>query len=483
MDCLLALDQGSSSSRALSIDTKGRVVFSLSSPLNTYQPKMGWMEHHGREILSGSKRVLERALAHLSPRDEVLGLGLATQRSTVVFWDAVTGEVVCPVISWQDGRAAELLEHFPLSQEEVHQKTGLYLTPYYSAPKIQWALQHSAPVKKLLDHGRLRIGPISTYLIWHLTQGDIFGVEPTLAQRMLLFNLESATWDDQLLKAFGVPKECLPEIRCSLGFWGTFRQGKRKIPILLTLGDQQAAAAGSGLSMGSSLINYGTGAFLLLDTGNQRRHIPGLLTSVSIQRSRTETHYFLEGTVNSAASCFDWLSHLGILPSAKDIHAYCVKSKKLSFASPLWALPALGGLGAPRWDYRTRTTLSGLSSQSSREDIVRSFTEGIAFLISDIADHLRRHDVSLGPIRASGGLSRVDYLLQFQADLLQANMARNREKEATALGIFHLVLEQLGMAKKSFTSVDKVFKPGISPKEAEGLKNGWRKFVEMAQKN
>ena len=497
-DILIALDQGSGSSRAMALDAKGRVVAKAQYPLRTFYPRPGWVEHDPEDLRRSQERALDLVLSKLSESANVLGLGVSCQRSTFILWDAKTGRPLARAPSWQDGRAyaviqgsqssrreggraASFLERLQSRQQEIHDKTGLYANPYYSALKLSWFLENDPKVRHAADRGVLRAGPVASYLLWHWTRGQVFAADPSLAQRMLLFNIRTLDWDPDLLSAFGVSQEWLPEILPSTGSWGEMERKGRKIPILAVLGDQQAAALSLGADLpGAGMINYGTGAFFLLNVGAEDRRVPGLLTSVGWQNPGKSCNYFLEGTVHAAGTSFEWLKQLGVLKDMKKVEFACRKSTQR-----LFALMAIGGLGAPRWDYSTSTAFSGMNSKTRPEDLVRAVTEGIAFLIADIVSAIRGAGLSIDSIRAAGGLSHLDYLLQFQANILRSSISRTRESEATAIGVAALTARQAGLVLPSGFQPGRStreFKPRISSVEAEKLLAGWKLFVETQQK-
>lgn len=476
-EIVIALDQGSSSSRALAVDSTGKVLAKAQFPIKTYYPQPGWVEHDALDIARTQEKALDAVLAKIPKNDAVLGLGLACQRSTVVFWDKKTGKPAARVPSWQDGRAAMIAAGLQDHRMEAHEKTGLYLTPYYSAPKVRWFIDNVAQVRGLLDQGSLLAGPISTYLIWRLTRGSIFAADPTLAQRMMLFNLRILDWDEAMLNLFKVPRDILPKIMPSCGVWGNFKRGGRDIPILACLGDQQSAAIGLGaMEPGSSVANYGTGAFFLHNTGSKQHRIPGLLTSIGWQISGQAPSFLQEGTVHAAGSSFDWLrANLGLLKNIKDVDGICRASKER-----VLALPAMGGLGAPRWDYAAKTAFFGLSSQTKAGDLVRAVTESIAFLISDIVLAMRAGGLTPRNVSVSGGLSRIPYLMQFQAGLLQQDLRRCSQAESTALGAASMAAQAAGVpwaARLRQTKTDHVFKPAMEAAQAERLLAAWSSFV------
>lgn len=481
-EVLIALDQGSGSSRALAFDVRGRILARAQVAIKTFYPRPGWVEHDAEDIRRSQERALDRVLAAIPSSARILGLGLACQRSTIAAWDSRSGRPLCRVLSWQDGRAGGLLKGLSADPHRVHEMTGLYLNPYYSAPKLRWMLENEPKVRRAAEAGTLRVGPMASYLLWRWTRGEVFAADPSLGQRTLLMNVRSLDWDSELLAQFGVPSAALPKILPSSGFWGSIHRSGRKLPVLAVLGDQQSAALGLGADVpGAGVLNHGTGAFFLLNTGEQDRRVPGLLTSVAWQRPGLPGHYFQEGTVHAAGTSFSWLKdNLGLLKNEKEVDAACRRSTQR-----VLALVAIGGLGAPRWDYSTFTTFLGLNSKTRPDDLVRAATESIGFMIGDIVASMRGAGLVVDSILAAGGLSRIDALIQFEADLLQTPIQRTKESEATALGVARLAAEQAGLSwafRLSAKSLDRVFKPRIPKEDADRLAAGWRIFVENQQK-
>lgn len=483
-EAVVALDQGSSSSRALAFDPRGRVLARAQRPVRARYPGPGRVEHDALELARTLESALDAVLASLPRSAEVCSIGLSCQRSTVVLWDAETGKPVMAAPSWQDARAAAWLA--PLAadralQEKVHSKTGLYLNPYYSAPKVRMLLEESPQARRLAASGRLRIGPVSTWVLWRLSGGKVFRADPTMAQRTLLYNLASADWDPELLALFGVPRSCLPELGPSTGPLASFTRGGRALRVTAVLGDQQAAAMGQGADApGDGVLNYGTGAFFLLHTAERLARVPGLLTSAAWQKDGEACRYFLEGTVHAAGTSLEWLrTNLGLLDDPRKADAACRRSKRR-----VLALPAIGGLGAPHWDYRTPTVFWGLGQDASKADLVRGVVEGLAFLIADGVAAARRSGHVPAGLKAGGGLAGLDYLVQFQADVLQAPIARLAEREATALGAAALAAEAAGRpwhGALRAQKAGKVFKPRMTAEEAGRLHGAWSRFLAAQQ--
>lgn len=480
-DLLLALDQGSSSSRAVLFDLKGRIVALAQRPVRTKRPKAGWAEHDPLELAKTLESALDSVLSKLGPKDRVLAAGLAVQRSTIVFCEKGTFKPAAAAPSWMDGRAAEFVGPLQERQGEVHGLSGLYATPYYSAPKIRWFLDRDPKVRALADAGRLLCAPVSTFIAARLTKGAVVAADPTCAQRTLLMGLDAAAWDPGLLALFGLSAELLPSIRSSAGDWGVIERKGRKIPLMATVGDQQSAAIGLGAANeGDAVANYGTGAFLLRHTGPRPERAPGLLASAAATVGDLRG-YYLEGTVHAAGTSFEWLKdNLGLMKDAKAIDEAFKKSKRR-----VLMLPAIGGLGAPRWDYKTKTAFFGLDSQTTNHDLVRATAEGLCMLLADAASVMTASGSPVTRARVAGGLSRADAMMSFQADALGATLERRREVEATALGAAILAAKAAGLPdpeRMADARVEKLFAPRSDEGARAKRRAEWTSFVESVQR-
>lgn len=480
-DLLLSLDQGSSSSRAVLFDLKGRIVALAQRPVRTKRPKAGWAEHDPLELAKTLESALDAVLGRLGPKDRVLAAGLAVQRSTIVFCERGTFKPVAAAPSWMDGRAAEFVAPLQDRQGEVHGLSGLYATPYYSAPKIRWFLDHEPKVRALADAGRLLCAPVSTFIVARLTKGSVVAADPTCAQRTLLMNLDTAAWDPGLLALFGLSAEILPSIRASAGEWGVIERKGRKIPLLATVGDQQSAAIGLGAANeGDAVANYGTGAFLLRHTGPRPERAPGLLASAAATMGALRG-YYLEGTVHAAGTSFEWLKdNLGLMKDTKAIDEAFKKSKRR-----VLMLPAIGGLGAPRWDYKTKTAFFGLDSQTTQHDLVRATAEGLCMLLADAAAVMTASGSPVTRARVAGGLSRSDAMMAFQSDALGAVLERRKEVEATALGAAILAAKAAGLPdpeRMADARVEKTFAPRSDEGARAKRRAEWTSFVESTQR-
>lgn len=475
---ILSVDLGTSSFRAAAVSADGQIRLQKTVHIVPSRPAKGLSQYEADEMLSVAKQVINEVLEETSP-SQAAGLAVSSQRSTVVLWDKTTGKALAPVLTWEDGRSFEEAEAAPVTQEEVHALTGLYKTPYFSAPKIAWCLKNIPPVKEALDAGNLLVAPIASYLVWHLTQGAVFATDTTLAQRMLLLDIRTQTWSEKLCNAFGIPMVCLPALKPSCADYGTYNYKGVCIPVCAMGGDQQMAAAWSNLPQGGSLINYGTGAFCLYNAGEKNAILPGTLTSLAVSAENEKPRYFLEGPVNAAGSALLWLKTQGIAFADEELNDWCYSAQ-----SPVWFLPALGGLGAPYWNFSVSPVFGGLSPLTRREDWVAGVVRSVAYLLADIGHYLQANGFVLnGPLKASGGLSRLAYLVQFQADIMQKEILLEKDTQASVLGAARKTMEFLGWDSSSWKEESAtIVKPALPSAEAMELYGKWQAFLGWALK-
>ncbi|MCL2888263.1 MAG: FGGY family carbohydrate kinase [Elusimicrobia bacterium] len=470
----LVLDQGSSGSRALLVNRAGHITVKKHREITAKHLGLNSAEYDGKELLDSQLGALHDALGAAGGKN-ISSIAVVSQRSTIVLWDKTTGVPVAPVLTWQDGRAHQISANVQIPQEEIHAKTGLYKTPFYSASKITWCLENIEAAKKCAAAGNLLAGPVATYIIWHLTGGRVFAADQTLAQRTLLFNINTFDWDEDLLKAFSVKREWLPEIKNTLDNYGMYKD----TPIKICAGDQQTAATGLGISReGDTAINYGTGAFLLTSTGGNLKSMPGILTSVGVTTARENKNFLLEGPVNAAGGVFQWLKQIGINFNIKDIDDMAARAK-----NPVWFLPAFGGIGAPYWDFDTQTVISGLTTSTKKEDFIAGAVRSLAFMTADIFFYLKNAGIKTGETRVSGGFAKNLSLLQFQSDILQSMLMQNSENDTTALGAAFLMARETGADTtmwEVFNSV-RTFTPQMPSAEAAALYQQWRKFFDWCR--
>ncbi len=472
---VVALDIGTSGCHAAAVRADGSTAARCHLPLTPQRNEEGASQYHAAQLDQTARLALHAVLDKVGPQ-QVASLAVVSQRSTVVMWDQSTGESVGPVLTWEDGRAQDQAQQVPLSQEEVHLRTGLYKTPFFSAPKITWILQHCPPAQQALHRGQLRIAPVASYVIWKLTGGNVFATDYSLAQRTLLLNIQTLAWDESLCRAFDVESDLLPRVQPTAADYGTYVYQGVSIPITVCGADQQAAAVYFGLQPQKSLINYGTGAFWLYHTGEKPVFLPGLLTSLSATDSTGKTTYLLEGPVNAAASTLLWLKAQGISFDDTETDDLCRAAE-----NPLWLLPALGGLGAPYWDFTVSPAVEGLSARTRKPDWIAGAVRGIAFLLADIGSYLQDNGLPVtGPIQISGGLSRVEYLISFQAGLLQTPLEVSSCEDATVLGAALLAFKQVD-GKLQFTPDKKTVEPDFSAIRARELYAAWQSFVRRAR--
>ena len=477
---LMAIDQGSGSSRVLAFDRHGRVLARVTRPLATRTPRPGWVEHSPDDLLRGVKAALAAAVSDLG-RDPV-GIGLTTQRSTVILWDRRTGRPLSPALSWQDRRAAEICADLSASAARIHRTTGLVLSPYYAAPKLRWLLDRIPGAQRRAERGEVLCGTVNTFLLWHLSDRRLHVTDHTHAARTLLMNLSTLEWDPWLCDRFGIPPVMLPTIAPTISAFGDIRAGARRVPVFASIGDQQAAAFGQGGAGGGDLcLHYGTGAFALLLTGATMIRSPRLLTSIAWS-SDSARSYVLEGAVNAVGSGLAWLQRNWRLPN--DLRALDRLARRSRRPTPF--LPALAGLGAPDWDPLAEGIASGFTLASEPQDVVRGFLEGVAFLLARVVAAMPA-TVPASRITASGGLSGLSALLQSQADFLGCPIRRTRLRETSAWGAAALCGVGAGLWRSPGEAAqripyDRLFKPSANVDAMSQKKRVWEYLLREARR-
>ena len=437
---LLAIDQGTTSSRAVLFDAHQQPLFSAQRELQQSFPQPGWVEHDPEQILSDCLNCCREVLAQLPDAlQKVAALGITNQRESVVLWDRENGKALHPALVWQDRRTAQACEDLRENglEEEIRKRTGLLLDPYFSATKIAWMLDHIPGARHAAEQGKLAVGTIDTWLLWHLTGGRTFATDVSNASRTLLFNINSLQWDPWLCEQFHIPQSLLPEVRATTADFGTTRTDifGRALPIRAVIGDQQAATLGQHcFSPGSMKCTYGTGAFAMQNTGERcivesRR----LLTTVLWQHEG-QTQYALEGSIFSAGSAMQWLRDgLKLFDHVEETEALARKAQP---ESGVYLVPAFHGLGAPWWDPHARASLLGITRGTGRAEIVRAGLEASCFQTLDLLETARA-DGALLPteLRVDGGLCNNRWFLQNLADTLQLPVRRPANVETTAAGV------------------------------------------------
>jgi len=489
MSFILALDQGTTSSRALLFDHAGGVRAVAQREFSQRFPQPGWVEHDASEIWATQAGVMHEVLAKagLGARD-VAALGITNQRETTVLWDRASGAPVAPAIVWQDRRTAPMCDalraagHAPL----IARKTGLVIDAYFSGTKLKWLLDNVPGARSRAAKGELAFGTIDSWLVWNLTGGGVHVTDPSNASRTLLFDIRSGAWDEELLRLFDIPRSVLPTVVPSSAICATASIDGVDVPIAGIAGDQQAALFGQAChSPGLAKNTYGTGCFLLLNTGASAvASANNLLTTVAWQRDG-KTDYALEGSVFIGGAVVQWLRDgLKIIRSASEIEAL---AGSVPDNGGIYFVPAFAGLGAPHWDSYARGAIFGLTRGASAAHIARAALEAIAFQNVDVLAAMQKDaGITLTELRVDGGATANNLLMQFQADILGVPVVRPKVLETTALGAGYLAGLAVGYWKDAADvaanwKVDRVFEPAMDAGRVQQLLAGWKKAVERAK--
>ena len=492
MKYILALDQGTTSSRAMVFDRDGAVVAQAQQEFEQIFPQPGWVEHDP-VALWGSQLAVARAALQLADAQagDVAGVGITNQRETTVLWDRATGQPLGNAIVWQDRRTAEHCERLEaqgLGPLFAH-RTGLVLDPYFSATKLCWMLEHDPHLHARAQRGEICFGTVDSWLVWKLTGGAAHLTDVTNASRTLLYNLHTHEWDDELLNLLGIPRAILPQVVASSGCVGATEASVfgAPIPIAGIAGDQHAALFGQRcITPGQVKNTYGTGCFMLMHTGaNPVMSSRKLLTTLA-WRIGADTSYALEGSVFVAGAIVQWLRDgLGIIASSAEVEPLAAS---VSDNGGVFLVPALTGLGAPHWDPHARGAIFGLTRGATKAHLARAALESIAFQSADLTEAMQ-HDSGIGvtELRVDGGAARNDLLMQFQADLLGVPVLRPRITETTALGAAYLAGLGTGFWEDARVldeqwQLDRAFEPVLSTDQVQSLRDAWRRAVERAKR-
>ena len=491
MPVVVAVDQGTTGTTVLVFDRQGRVVGRAYSEFTQHYPKPGWVEHDAEEIWRVTLRVLRLACrrARVRARD-VAALGITNQRETTLLWDRQSGRPVHRAIVWQDRRTASLCEELRARglEDVFRQKTGLVLDPYFSGTKLRWLLEHVPRAAERARAGALAFGTIDTWLIWKLTGGAVHATDPTNASRTLLFDIHTGAWDAALCDLLQVPAALLPAVKPSSGEFGATEASILGAPVAIAgvAGDQQAALFGQGcVEPGMAKNTYGTGCFLLMNTGAQpvaSRH--GLVTTAACD-ARGGRAYALEGSVVIAGAAIQWLRDgLGLLKKAADSERL---ARSVDSTLGVYLVPAFVGLGAPHWDAAARGALLGLTRGVTRAHVVRAALESLAFQTRDVADAMAADaGPRLSTLRVDGGAATNDFLMQFQADVLGVPVVRPRVVETTAMGAAFLAGLSVGFWKSQAElerarRIDRRFAPKMKAEVRDALYRGWQEAVSRVR--
>ena len=454
---ILALDQGTSSSRAIVFDRDGNVRSVAQKEFTQHFPKPGWVEHDPKEIWSSEAAVIAEAITAIGIGGlDIAGIGITNQRETTIVWDAETGEPVYNAIVWQDRRTSAFCDQLKAQGlvDRIREKTGLIIDAYFSGTKIRWILDNVPGARARARAGKLRFGTVDSWLIWNLTRGEVHVTDVSNASRTMLFNINTLAWDEELLELLDVPVSMMPSVRSSSEVYGHTKTTifAHEVPIAGIAGDQQAALFGQMCTVPGSVKNtYGTGCFLLMNTGDKPiLSKNNLLTTVAWKIGET-VNYALEGSIFVGGSVVQWLRDgLGIIKSSSEVEALAAS---VPDNGGVYFVPALTGMGAPYWDQYAHGTICGLTRGTTAAHIARAALEGIAFQTMDIVAAMERDaGVKLSELKVDGGASRNNLMMQFQADILGASVIRPQVTETTALGACYLA----GLAVGFWGSLDEV---------------------------
>ncbi|MFN8277395.1 MAG: glycerol kinase GlpK [Chitinophagales bacterium] len=489
---ILALDQGTTSSRAILFDKDGKVAGIAQREYPQLFPQPGWVEHDPYDIwesqLATAREVLKNNQLEAS---QIAAIGITNQRETTIVWDKKTGQPVCPAIVWQDRRTTPICDEIKKKKDlakHINEATGLVVDPYFSATKLKWILDNVKGARKKAEDGQLYFGTVDSWLVYKLTGGQLHITDYSNASRTMLFNIKTKQWDDKILTALKIPRIMLPEVVDSSKFYGLTDRSifdDKQIPIAGIAGDQQAALFGQAcFSEGMAKNTYGTGCFMLMHTGSKLvRSRNGLLTTIAWGLGG-KVEYALEGSVFVAGAAVQWLRDgLGILAKAEDSEAL---AKKVTDNGGVYIVPAFAGLGAPYWDPEARGAIYGLTRGSTKEHLTRATLESIALQTRDLLEVMQQDSkIKLKSLRVDGGAAANNLLMQIQADVLAAQVDRPKVTETTALGAAYLAGLAVGYYKKAdlvkHWQLDQKFKPLMREPQRKALCDGWKKAIDRTR--
>lgn len=488
---ILALDQGTTSSRAIVFNKQGEIMGNVQQEFPQIYPHTGWVEHDPIEILGSQVGVISEALIRAKTNaDEIACIGITNQRETTIVWDKKTGFPIYNAIVWQCRRTAPYCEELKGKgyAEMIYNKTGLVLDAYFSATKIKWILDNVPGAREKAERGELAFGTIDTFLVWNLTREHVHATDYTNASRTMLFNIHTLQWDEELLELFGIPKSMLPEVYPSSHLYGYSDEIKlgARIPICGIVGDQQAALFGQLCTEKGDVKNtYGTGCFMLMNTGDKAiKSSHGLVTTLAASVDNKPS-YVLEGSVFVGGAIVQWLrDEMRLIKSASETERYATA---VDSANGVYIVPAFVGLGAPHWDPQVRGTVTGITRGTKKEHFIRAALEAIAYQVYDIYKAMEKDlGIELKSLNVDGGASQNNFLLQFQSDILNAQVIRPKVVEVTALGAAYLAGLCVGYYKdiediRNNKVIERVFDPNFDEAKRERRIKGWETAVAMAR--
>ena len=482
MKYIVALDQGTTSSRALLIDENGKLKGIQQREFKQIYPKQGWVEHDPNEILSTQIQVFEELVSSISPED-IISIGITNQRETTVIWDSETGKPLYNAIVWQDKRTSNICDQMKKDGLEsyVKENTGLVIDSYFSATKIKWIIDNVEGVKSKIKENKILFGTIDSWLIYNMTSFKNHVTDYTNASRTMIYNIKNLEWDNELLNYLGIPKSILPKVINSSSEFGHFTYKGLKIPINGVAGDQQAALFGQACFEDGMVKNtYGTGCFLLMNTGKFFKLSNNGLISTLACSFDNKPNYALEGSVFIAGAAIQWLrDSLKIINKASDTEKIALSIEKLE---DIYVVPAFAGLGAPYWDMYSRGAIFGLTRDTGKEHIIKATLESLAYQTKDIIDVMEKDSgLKLTSLKVDGGACMNNYLMQFQSDLLGSEVNRPEIIETTAMGAGYLAVLKSNIWDKDQIiknqKIDRSFNSKIKKMEREMMYNGWKKAV------
>ena len=490
MKYILALDQGTTSSRAIVFNKQGEIMGSAQQEFPQIYPQSGWVEHAPSDILGSQIGVIAEAITRAGiTSEDIEAIGITNQRETTVVWEKDTGKPVCNAIVWQCRRTADYCDELKKQglDKVIYEKTGLVLDAYFSATKLKWILDNTEGAREKANEGKLLFGTIDTFIMWHLSKGKIFATDFTNASRTMLYNIHTLEWDDELLKLFDIPRSMLPEVKPSSAFFGYADHTilGTNVPICGVAGDQQAALFGQLCTDKGCIKNtYGTGCFLLMNTGDTPVRSNGLVTTLAAG-TEAKPNYVLEGSVFVGGAIVQWLrDEMRMIRKSSETEEYALKVKD---TNGVYIVPAFVGLGAPYWDAKARGTVCGLTRGTKKEHFIRAALESIAYQVSDIVKMMEKDvGTKVTALNVDGGACANDFLMQFQADILDISVVRPKVIETTALGACYLAGLQTGYWKdvediKENKQIEKMFKPTMSNLKRRELLEGWALSVGRAR--
>ena len=485
---VMALDAGTTSNRCILFDKNGNIVSMAQKEFTQIYPKPGWIEHDANEIWSTQLGVSVEAMSKIgATAGDIAAIGITNQRETTIIWDKDTGKPVYNAIVWQCRRTADYCEAIADRQDMIRSKTGLIIDAYFSATKIKWILDNVEGAREKANEGKLLFGTVETWLIWKLTGGRIHVTDYSNASRTMMFNINTLQWDEDILKLLDIPESMLPEVRPSSEIYGVTAKDLfgSEIPIAGAAGDQQAALFGQNcFNAGDAKNTYGTGCFMLMNTGDKPIFSKNGLVTTIAWGLNGEVTYALEGSIFVAGAAIQWLrDEMQFITNAAESEEL---AQKVSDTNGCYVVPAFTGLGAPYWDPYARGTIIGITRGVNRYHIIRATLDSIAYQVKDVLDAM--HDdsgITLNALRVDGGASANNYLMQTQSDVIQVQVVRPSCVETTALGAAYLAGLAVGYWEskdeiRGNMSIDRCFKPEISAEQSGKLTEGWKKAVSYA---